>query len=129
MRQLWYSKVPHASQSRPHCGSEGMHWHCTPLRHTCTTGAHKATPTGSLTGNAAEHVKNSAALQQQSSVLTLASLLPHNLLLRWAKGEVGPGATDLNTKFRDPERFDFYTNDRAKQYYENYVKQIVNRYK
>jgi len=49
--------------------------------------------------------------------------------VRWAKGERGPGSKD----FQDMERFEFYDNttvgSNARQYYKNYVAQIVNRYK
>jgi len=47
------------------------------------------------------------------------------LFVRWAKGEPGPGSE----KFEDTERFEFYGNTIARQYYKNYVAQIVNRYK
>jgi hypothetical protein len=53
----------------------------------------------------------------------------HTLLLRWANGRVGPGATDRDIKFYDPERYEFYTNSKAKQYYKDYVTQIVTRYR
>jgi hypothetical protein len=54
---------------------------------------------------------------------------PCTLLLRWAKGLAGPGATDPDTKFDDLERYQFYTNTIAQQYYKTYVTQIVSRYK
>jgi hypothetical protein len=44
---------------------------------------------------------------------------------RWAKGEAGPGPNDFGFN----ERFEFYTNSKAKQYYKDYVAAIVNRYK
>jgi hypothetical protein len=46
-------------------------------------------------------------------------------VIRWAKGEAGPGPND----FTYNERFEFYTNTKAQQYYKDYVAAIVNRYK
>lgn len=45
--------------------------------------------------------------------------------VRWAKGEPGPGPNNFDFN----ERFEFYSNSVAQQYYKNYVAAIVNRYK
>jgi hypothetical protein len=69
-----------------------------------------------------------AGIKCAQACLSASSHIAALILLRWANNEVGPGATD-NNKFNDKERFYFYTNNKAKQYYKDYVTQIVSRYK
>ena len=52
---------------------------------------------------------------------------PGAFLLRWAKEK--NGTLDPSTFNKKEERFNFYTNDDAKNYYKQYVATIVTAFK